>query len=73
MNEQKEIPIIVAIEKAKEDMYQQVNRILQEYHLPCYLMDMILSDIVHQLKNSAKNELAQAMAQIGAVDTAPKV
>lgn len=71
MEEQKkQRPLILEIEDAKQEIINVVNKAIQR-GLPCYIVDMILSDIYAQVKSGAKNELAQAR-QIGATEIAPK-
>ena len=64
-------PLILEIDEAKKELIQCVNNIMQEHGLPCYIVDMLMSDIGAQIKEGAKNELAMAKAQIGAATAAP--
>lgn len=64
-------PLILEIDEAKKELIQCVNNIIQEHGLPCYIVDMLMSDIGTQIKEGAKNELAMAKAQIGAATAAP--
>jgi hypothetical protein len=64
-------PLIVEIDDAKQEIIRVVNKAIQR-GLPCYLIDMILSDIYTQVKEGAKNELAMAR-QAGATEVAPTV
>ena len=64
-------PLILEIDEAKKELIQCVNNIIQVHGLPCYIIDMLLSDISTQIKEGAKNELAMAKAQIGAATAAP--
>lgn len=63
MNEEKQTKsLIVELENAKMNFTQFINS-LQQKGIPCYLIDMTLSDVYAQLKNSAKAELAMARKQ----------
>lgn len=64
-------PLILEIDEAKKELIQCVNNIIQEHGLPCYIVDMLLSDVGAQIKEGAKNELAMLKAQIGAATAAP--
>lgn len=64
-------PFILEIDEAKMEIIQVVNKAIREHRLPCYIVDMVLSDICAQVKEGAKNELAMAKAQMGAAETAP--
>ena len=66
-NEQR--PLILEIDDAKQEMVGVVNKAIQS-GLPCYIIDMILSDICMQVKSGAKNELAMAR-QSGATEVVP--
>lgn len=64
-------PLIVEIEESKTELIQCINNIVQEHGLPCYILDMLLSDIVTQIKDGAKRELAMARTSMGAANAAP--
>ena len=66
-------PFILEIDEAKMEIIQVINKAIQVRRLPCYIVDMILSDICIQVKEGAKNELKMAKAQMGAAETAPTV
>ena len=57
-------PIILTIDEAKTDIIQAINRALQIHRLPCYIVDMILTDMRAQLKEGARNELEAAKEQM---------
>ena len=63
-------PLILEIEDTKQEIINVVNKAIQR-GLPCYIVDMILSDICIQVKDGAKNELAMARQQVGATEVAP--
>lgn len=62
--EEKQKPFILEVEEAKLEIIQVINNAIQVHNLPCYLVDMILSDISAQIKEGAKNELAMAKKQV---------
>lgn len=55
---------ILEIEEAKTEMIQVINNAIQVRKLPCYIIDMILSEISTQIKEGAKQELTMAKAQM---------
>lgn len=69
MNEQQK-PLIIEIEEAKIELAQCVNDILQRHGLNCYLIEPVFADMYSQIKISARNELAQAKAQMEAAKVA---
>lgn len=71
MENKEQKPLILEIDEAKKELTQCVNHIIQEHGLPCYIVDMLLSNIGAQIKEGAKNELAMLKAQIGAATAAP--
>lgn len=64
MEEQKEKrPLILEIDEAKTEIIQVINNAIQVHGLPCYIVDMILSNISALVKEGAKNELEMAKKQ----------
>jgi hypothetical protein len=57
-------PFILEVEEAKVEMVQAINNAMQVHKLPCYILDMILADLVSQIKTGAKNELQMAQEQM---------
>ena len=55
---------ILEIDEAKMEIIQVINNAIQVHKLPCYCVDMILSEICSQIKEGAKQELAMARAQV---------
>lgn len=62
--EQKQKPIILEMDEAKQELIQCVNDILVRHRLSCYLIEPMFAELYAQIKASAQNELAQARAQI---------
>ena len=68
--EQKETqrPFILEIDEAKNEIVQVINNTIQTHKLPCYIVDMILSDVCAQVRERAKGELMIAKKQISAAN-----
>lgn len=69
--EQKQRPIILELDEAKQELVQCVNDILMKHRLSCYLIEPMFSELYSQIRASAQNELAQARANEGAEQSAP--
>lgn len=61
-------PFILEIDEAKMEIIQVVNNAIQGHKLPCYIVNMILSDICAQVAEGAKNEITMAK---GVAEAAP--
>lgn len=57
-------PFILEMDEAKMEIIQSINNAIQVHKLPCYLIDMILSEVSAQIKEGAKQELAMARQQV---------
>lgn len=57
-------PFILEMDEAKMEIIQVINNAIQVHKLPCYLIDMILSEVSTQIKEGAKNELNMARQQV---------
>lgn len=55
-------PLILELEDAKANIYQEVNAALRK-GLPCYLVKDILEGLLSQIREGAKAELEAARAQ----------
>ena len=66
--EQKQRPIILEIDEAKQELVQCVNEILAKHRLSCYLIEPMFGELYSQIKISAQNELAQARASEAQVE-----
>lgn len=62
MNNTKSKPLILAMQEAEQSLVTTVNGILAS-GVPCYFLELIIDKIHHQVKDGAKQELAQASAQ----------
>lgn len=58
--EQKQRPIILEMDDAKQELVQCINNILAKHKLSCYLIEPMFAELYAQVKASAQNELAQA-------------
>lgn len=57
-------PIILEMDEAKAEIIQVINNAIQARKIPCYMLDMILSEISAQIKEGAKNELTMLKQQM---------
>ena len=57
-------PFILEMEEAKLEIIQVINNAIQVRKLPCYIIDMILSEVGAQIKEGAKGELEMAKRQV---------
>lgn len=62
--EEKQKSFILEMDEAKFEIIQVINKAIQVRKLPCYLIDLVLSEISTQIKEGAKQELAMAKAQM---------
>lgn len=62
MNETNQRPLILELDDAKKEFATFVNG-LQQRGLPCYLIEMILSDGLAQIRSIANLELEAAKKQ----------
>ena len=56
--ENKELPIIVAMEYAKNDYVKSINEITAKYKLPMCLVESIIGSIFFEIQNISRQELA---------------
>ena len=57
-------PLILEIEEARIEIVASVNNALQNHGLPCYLIEPILSELLTQIREGARNELDAAKSQM---------
>ena len=57
-------PLILEMDETKSEIIQVINNAIQVRKLPCYFIDMVLSEISTQIKEGAKQELAMVKEQI---------
>lgn len=58
--EQKQRPIILKLEDAKQELVSCINNIINNHQLNCYLIEPMITEVYEQIKTSARRELAQA-------------
>ena len=63
MNEENKKPLILELDDAKKEFIKFINN-LQSRGIPCYLIEMLMSDTLTQLHGIAKTELEMARKQI---------
>lgn len=56
-------PIILVAEEFKTEITQMINKAIQQNGLPCYIIDMILTELRTQIKEGAKYEIETALQQ----------
>lgn len=56
-------PIILDIQKTKENLAKAVNTAIQQYHIPCYLLAPVIAALHQQVREQAQTELEVASAQ----------
>ena len=56
-------PLILEMDEAKSEIIQAINNVIETHNLPFYFLNMILSEVVTQIQEGAKNELAMAKEQ----------
>ena len=64
--EQKQRPIILEIEEARQELIQCVNNILHR-GLGCYFIEPMFAEVYRQIKANAQNEVAQAREQFNTI------
>ena len=57
-------PLIIEMEDAKIEIAQVLNNAIQNRNLPLYIIDMILSEFIIQIKEGARKELEMAKGQM---------
>ena len=61
-----EKPLVIEMNEAKMEMMSVINNALQNHKLPCYLIEPMLSELLAQIREGAKNELKMAEEQMNA-------
>lgn len=57
-------PLILEIEESKTEIIQAINNAIHIHKLPCYIVDMILTELRAQVKEGSRNELEMAKEQV---------
>ena len=53
-------PLALEIEDAKKELNASVEQISAKYGLPCYLLELLVSDVLAKLQNGKHVELEKA-------------
>lgn len=53
-------PLCLEIEDARKELTDAVEQISAKHGLPCYLLELILSDVLTRVQNGKRVELAEA-------------
>ena len=57
-------PLPIRLREAKESIIQNLNTVLKEQELPCYLIEPIIEEVHRMVSKSAQAEYEQAVKQI---------
>lgn len=50
-------PLVLEIEDAKKDLNASIEQLSVKYGLPCYLLELLVSDVLSKLQNGKQKEL----------------
>ena len=56
-------PLIIMLNETKMEMASVINNAIQN-NIPCYLLEPIMSELLYQIREGAKNELQMAREQM---------
>ena len=62
-NNENAMPINMIIEYATKEYVESINGITQKYNLPMCLVNLIMTNIMNEIKNSNSQELMQTMTE----------
>lgn len=57
-------PLIITLNETKMEMVSVINNAIQNNNLPFYLIEPIMSELLSQIREGAKNELQMARDQM---------
>lgn len=57
-----EKPLVIEIDETKRDLVSVIDAATQIRKIPCYLLEMILSDVLSQVQEVARREREFALA-----------
>ena len=57
-------PLILEIDEAKTEIINVINNAIQVHKLPCYIVEMILTELRSQIKEGSRSELEMAKEQM---------
>lgn len=61
-------PLVIRLNEAKADIVSAINKAIQQDGLPCYLLEPIVSELLTQLRDGARNELQMAREQMNNIE-----
>lgn len=61
---EKQKPLILEIDEAKQEIIQVINNAIQVRKLPCYLLLPIIENLYRDIQAGAQNELTMARKQM---------
>ena len=57
-------PLVIKLNEVKTDLFSVINKAIQQDGLPCYLLEPIVSELLTQIREGARNELQMAREQM---------
>lgn len=71
-----EKPLVIEIDETKRDLVSVIDAATQIRKIPCYLLEMVLSDVLSQVQEVARREREFALAsfkeQLAEAENTPK-
>lgn len=69
-------PLVIEIDETKRDLVSVIDAATQIRKIPCYLLEMVLSDVLSQVQEVARREREFALAsfkeQLAEAENTPK-
>lgn len=57
------MPLCLALEEAKKQLDETILKLSHEYNLPCYLLTLLVADLLHRLEDGKRTEIEMARKQ----------
>ena len=61
-------PLIIRLNETKTELISVINNAVQQSGIPCYLLEPILSELLTQVRDGARNELQMAREQMNNIE-----
>ena len=61
-------PLIIRLNEVKAELFSAINKAIQQDDLPCYLLEPIVSEMLAQIRDGARNELQMAREQMNNIE-----
>ena len=61
-------PLIITLNETKMELVSVINNATQANNVPCYLLEPIMSELLAQVRECARNELQMAQEQMAQSD-----